>query len=182
MEENKEEISPKQTIEEKVQQDIGIVNVKKSLEPYKRSITHWRMVRGLRSILKSLAKGGSIQSACKAASICPSTLWKWRRENPRIEKLICGVLDARNQTMEDAHYKSGIEGNVTAQMNWLYNRASDRWTDRRAVPQQINLTKVTSNKISVGEIDEAIIATVRGNLESLRKYGIIDATSVEDKH
>jgi transposase-like protein len=89
----------------------------------------------LRAILKSFKQGASIQAACKAAAIDTSTLWKWRKANERLDELIRNTIDSRIQVVEDALFKKALEGNTTAMIFFLTNRAPERWADRRALVQ-----------------------------------------------
>ena len=41
-------------------------------------------------------------------------------------------MDA-NECVEDALFAAAVGGNVTAQQVWLYNRAPERWKDRRNI-------------------------------------------------
>ena len=106
--------------------------------------TFWRRVKRLKKIFKSLKAGNSISAACKAADVDVSTLWGWRKDNPTLDAKIFKVIDGRVQMVEDALFKTAIEGNVTAQLAFLFNRADDRWRDKRAVPNQSQSTTVVS--------------------------------------
>ena len=84
----------------------------------------------IKTVLESLSKGTSFVKACKAADINQATFWRWRRQSKKLNQQVLQVLDSRTQTVEDALYKAAVEGNVTAQIFWLKNRAPDRWRDR----------------------------------------------------
>jgi len=83
-----------------------------------------------KAALESLAKGSSINQACKAAQIDKTTLWRWRKKSKKFNDKVLTILDSRTQTVEDALYKAAIDGDVKAQIFWLKNRGYDRWRDR----------------------------------------------------
>lgn len=164
--------------------DGNIIKEKKAFTPTDIRI-FWSRVKKLKIILKTLKEGNSMMGACKAANIGIGTFWRWRNKpyaHSNFNDLIFKILDARNMMMEDAHYKAGMDGNVTAQMNWLYNRVGERWQDKRAVAQTNQNLNLTQNKISIEAIDESTIRRVAGNIGSLRKYGIIDAEVSTAEH
>lgn len=81
----------------------------------------------LKAVFESLMKGASITRACQAAGLDFSGLWRIRKKYPEVEEAIEFVLESRIAIVEDALYKRAVEGNVTAQIFWLCNRAPDRW-------------------------------------------------------
>ena len=62
----------------------------------------------LRAIAKSLTKGSGIGAACEAAGMSRFTLLKWRKEDPKINKLIENHLENQIGTVEDALLKSAV--------------------------------------------------------------------------
>ena len=102
----------------------------------------------LKAIFKSLKGGTSISQACKAASVDVSTLWEWRRANERLDEKIHRIIESRIQMVEDALFKSAVDGNVTAQLAFLFNRDPKRWADKRAL---VNNTIINQNKLSLKE-------------------------------
>jgi len=62
----------------------------------------------LKAIAKSLTSGSGIGAACKAAGIGRNTLLKWRKEDPKINKLIESHLENQIGTVEDALLKSAV--------------------------------------------------------------------------
>lgn len=83
--------------------------------------------------LELVAKGYGRSKACQKVGITRQT---FGRHYDKSEKFRNAVLDAEeeaNDVVEMALYKTAIDGNVTAQQVWLYNRASDRWADKRNV-------------------------------------------------
>ena len=82
------------------------------------------------TFLKSLEKGTSISNACNAADINRVTAWRWRNGSKKFNEKVLVILDSRTQIIEDALFKAGLKGNVTALIFWLKNRSRDRWRDR----------------------------------------------------
>ena len=74
------------------------------------------------------------------------SLWEWRKVNERLDEKVHSIIDSRTQMVEDALYKSALDGNVTAQLAFLFNRAPKRWADKRAL---INNTIVNQNKVGI---------------------------------
>ena len=62
----------------------------------------------LKAISKSLKKGSGIGAACEAAGMSRFTLLKWRKEDPKINRLIETHLDGQIGTVEDALLKSAV--------------------------------------------------------------------------
>jgi len=83
----------------------------------------------IKIFLESLQKGVSISQACESADLNRTTLWLWRKKDKKLDEEILAILDSRTQVIEDALYKSAINGNITAQIFWLKNRAPKRWRD-----------------------------------------------------
>jgi transposase-like protein len=97
----------------------------------------------LRAIFKSLMAGVSIAQACKAANIDASTLWRWRKINTRVDNMVSSIIESRIQMVEDAQFKTAIEGNPTAQIFYLCNRAPDRWKRHDAlIDQSQHITQI----------------------------------------
>ncbi|MBA7565029.1 hypothetical protein ES695_14985 [Candidatus Atribacteria bacterium 1244-E10-H5-B2] len=83
-----------------------------------------------KAFLKSLEGGVSISDACTAANVGRTAIWNWRQESKRFDNKVNAIIDSRNQSMEDALFSSGLNGNVAAQIFWLKNRYRKRWKDR----------------------------------------------------
>jgi len=81
----------------------------------------------LQAVLENLMRGASLTKACKLGGLDFSGLWRIRKKYPEVEEAIQYALESRIAIVEDALYKKAVEGNVTAQIFWLCNRAPDRW-------------------------------------------------------
>lgn len=95
----------------------------------------WRVIK---AILKSLKAGASVNAACQAAKVSVPTLWAWRKANKRLDVLVKTIYDSRIAIVEDALYKLALEGNPTAQIFFLKNRAVDRWRDKQEIDHNGN--------------------------------------------
>ena len=84
-------------------------------------------------VVDSLSKGASIVSACRAARVDRGAFYDWKNKTPENTKKVNDVLDQRSQVVEDALYKAAMGGNITAQIFFLKNRASARWSDTQDV-------------------------------------------------
>ena len=62
--------------------------------------------------------------------ICVSTVYDWMNKNPEIAAAIKKGRDKSIDMVENALFKSAINGNVTAMIFYLKNRAPERYKDR----------------------------------------------------
>ena len=95
------------------------------------------------AVCRSIGKGSSYLVACRAAGITEMTLWRWRDTDKKFDHLIQKLWDSRVKFVEDAHYKSALEGSVRAQQNFLNNRDNHRW---KKTP---DVTIIQQNSVSV---------------------------------
>lgn len=91
------------------------------------------------AFLTSLERGSSISESCEAANVSRATIWRWRKRSKGFNNKTLSIIDSRTQSVEDALYASALKGNVTAQIFWLKNRASDRWKDVKEVAGSLEL-------------------------------------------
>ena len=94
----------------------------------------------IEAILRSLSQGSSIIKACKAVDINVATFWRWRQDDEKLNKEVESIIASRTQIVEDVLYMAAIKGNITAQIFWQKNRASDRWADKYDHSGKIDLT------------------------------------------
>ena len=78
-------------------------------------------------VLKSLEKGSSITKACESADLTRHVFYEWKNQSVENQKRFDEIIDSRTLVVEDSLFKSAMEGNVTAQIFWLVNRAPYRW-------------------------------------------------------
>ena len=90
--------------------------------------------------------------------ICRTTLWAWRGKHPELEKVIRAGKEVADYQMENALYKSGIEGNVTAQIFWLKYRRPDKWN--KPAPVAETGTSVEVQKQKLEELRQLLMMSV----------------------
>lgn len=93
--------------------------------------------------------------------------WSPRKTNqmmvrPEIRELVEVVQDCKDESIERAFFRTGLSGNVTAQLAWLYNRKPHMWKDTKRVVVQ------RDEKISV----EVIHSVKQSALELIREAGV----------
>ena len=99
----------------------------------------YKKSRKLKLIRKYIKDGSGLWNACKSSGVDPSTLWGWRQRSKRVENYINTLLDGRVQLVEDALYKTALEGNTTAQIFFLTNRNKLRWQHKDRQDTNINI-------------------------------------------
>lgn len=67
-----------------------------------------------------------------------TTLKEWRQKQPTIETFLKRGKEVVDFEVENALYKSAMEGNVTAQIFWLKNRRKDKWREKQDVSIEKN--------------------------------------------
>jgi len=80
-----------------------------------------------KTICESLKQGAGIYQSCSKAGLSAMSFWRWRQENPKFDKFVERLLAGRTQLVIDALYKKALEGNPTAMIFWLKNKAG--WRD-----------------------------------------------------
>lgn len=88
----------------------------------------------LKPILKGLRQGQPIYALCRKVGIDPVTFWYWRQDNPRLDDVVEKIRTSRVQMVEDALFKTALEGNVAAQCFFLKNRGKN-WRDTALIDQ-----------------------------------------------
>jgi len=83
-----------------------------------------------RVIIESLKNGSTRTAACQKAKMERITFYRWLNASKKFRKRVEEALLSQVGVVEDALYKSAVEGNVTAQKFFLYNRASGKWKDK----------------------------------------------------
>ncbi|MCK4446970.1 MAG: helix-turn-helix domain-containing protein [Candidatus Marinimicrobia bacterium] len=112
-----------------------------------KNLTNMTRNRQKEAFLESLRGGVSISDACKAVNLSRDTIWRWRKKYTGFNHKIFSIIDSRTQTVEDALYANALNGNVTAQIFWLKNRASERWRDVKNIEGSLELTFANLMKI-----------------------------------
>ena len=83
-----------------------------------------------RVIIESLENGSTRTAAAKQAGIGRRTFYHWMAASKKFANRVNEALLTQVSVVEDALYKTAVEGSVAAQKFFLCNRASKRWKDR----------------------------------------------------
>ena len=81
--------------------------------------------------LKLLSKGGRRHASAYKIGVTPALICAVRKRDPEFAKDMALAERIANEHVESAMYQSALEGNVTAQQVWLYNRMPQKWKDAR---------------------------------------------------
>jgi hypothetical protein len=82
--------------------------------------------------LKSLRGGNRRVFAARQSGVSHSLICLYRNANSEFAEAEREAEDESTAVIECALHKLAREGNVTAIQVWLYNRAPDRWKDKRS--------------------------------------------------
>ena len=118
----------------------------------------------IKIIIKAIREGNLLYPALNSAGISPSTFELWRKANPRLTKLYehaRRLSDVRRvQIVEDALLKTAKDGNPTAQIFFLSNRAPDKWKRGDFVKVGVHVEQHNNNNplknLKDEELDEII--------------------------
>ena len=101
------------------------------------SITDWETVEKLQLLEEWSTQGLYIKEIAAKMGIAVSTVYDWMNKNPEIAAAIKKGRDKSIDMVENALFKSAINGNVTAMIFYLKNRAPERYKDR--VDKNVNI-------------------------------------------
>ena len=82
-----------------------------------------------KAIIENLEDGNTISTSCSNVDVSRNTFYRWLKEDPNFKQEVEIAQESRIKMVEDALYKSAIEGDHTAQIFFLCNRAKDKWQD-----------------------------------------------------
>lgn len=92
-------------------------------------------------LIEGWARDGlSQQQIADNLGIGLTTLKDYRKKSPTISAAIKKGREVSDYHVENALYKSAIEGNVTAMIFWLKNRKPNEWKDKKE-PTEIELMR-----------------------------------------
>ena len=94
------------------------------------SITDWGTVEKFQLIEEWSTQGLYIKDIAAKMGISVATVYDWMNKNPEIADAIKKGRDKSIDMVENALFKSAINGNVTAMIFYLKNRAPERYKDR----------------------------------------------------
>ena len=114
-------------------------------------ITEWEEKNNL-FLLESWARDGLTEAQIAGnMGISARTLLNWKKKSvPILLSLIRGK-EVSDYQVENALFKSAVEGNVTAQIFWLKNRRPDKWRDKQ--DSKVDLAETVRIIDSVGNGD-----------------------------
>src|SRR5712692_6464675 len=92
--------------------------------------------------LQLLRKGGRREASARACGVSPDLIYLLKKEDAEFAEEAEKAEMEANSLVENALFKAAIHGNVVACQVWLYNRAPDRWTDRRQFDHKSEVTVV----------------------------------------
>lgn len=140
-----------------------------------------------KAFLDLLRKGVRRSHACKKVGISRTTLHKHIEKYPHFrEKINDAEMDA-NELVEDSLFKAALNGNVTAQQVWLYNRDPETWRDQRR-PMVSNMLAVKEKLTAVlGKIEAADnletamlgVKEAKEYMDQLTKFGLATSNNNE---
>ena len=110
------------------------------------SITDWETVEKLQLLEEWSTQGLYIKDIAAKMGISVTTVYDWMNKNPKIAAAIKKGRDKSIDMVENALFKSAINGNVTAMIFYLKNRAPERYKDR--VDNNIN-TDIKDIKLKI---------------------------------
>ena len=110
------------------------------------SIIDWGTVENLQLLEEWSTQGLYIKDIAAKMGISVSTVYDWMNKNPEIAAAIKKGRDKSIDMVENALFKSAINGNVTAMIFYLKNRAPERYKDR--VDNNIN-TDIKDIKLKI---------------------------------
>jgi len=79
------------------------------------------------AILRSIISGTSISTACEGADISRETFYTWQRTDERFKTALESSKDARINYIEDASFKTALDGNATMQIFLLCNLKPEKY-------------------------------------------------------
>lgn len=94
------------------------------------SIIDWGTVEKLQLLEEWSTQGLYIKDIAAKMGVSVSTAYDWMNKNPEIAAAIKKGRDKSIDMVENALFKSAINGNVTAMIFYLKNRAPERYKDR----------------------------------------------------
>ena len=103
-------------------------------------------------LLESWARDGLTEAQiAENIGISARTLLNWKKKSVPIFLALKKGKEVSDYQVENALFRSAIEGNVTAQIFWLKNRRPDKWRDKQ--DSKIDLTEAVRIIDSVGDGD-----------------------------
>lgn len=103
-------------------------------------------------LLESWARDGLTEAQIAGnMGISARTLLNWRKKSVPIFLALKRGKEVSDYEVENALFKSALEGNVTAMIFWLKNRRPDKWRDRQDA--KVDLAETVRIVDSIGDSD-----------------------------
>lgn len=99
----------------------------------KGKFEYWLTDPGLRRVKGWATDGLTLEQVAENMGISLSTLCEWRNRYPEISEALKEGKDDVDRQVENALFRSALEGNTTAQIFWLKNRKRLEWRDKQEI-------------------------------------------------
>ena len=103
----------------------------------------YRKAEKIKIVIREIKSGKKLYSAVDKAEIGLSIWYLWEKKIPRLKKLRKGAERVRDgervQMVENSLFTQAIKGNMTAIIFFLTNQVPERWKDRRALINNVNV-------------------------------------------
>lgn len=107
-------------------------------------------------LLEGWARDGlTDEQIAKNMGISVKTLYDWKNKYSKICNALKRGKEVADYEVENALFKTALEGNTTAQIFWLKNRRPDKWRDK---------LKEDSNAEALEKLD-SILAEIKEDAE-----------------
>ena len=107
-------------------------------------------------LLEGWARDGlTDEQIAKNMSISVKTLYDWKKRYSKICNTLKRGKEVADYEVENALFKTALQGNTTAQIFWLKNRRPDKWRDK---------LKEDSNAEALEKLD-SILAEIKEDAE-----------------
>ena len=96
-------------------------------------------------LLEGWARDGlSLEQIAKNIGINECTIYDWKKKEVKISEALKKGKEVVDFEVENALYKSAMEGNVTAQIYWLKCRKKEKWGEKE-VPNNNEVNERITN-------------------------------------
>lgn len=116
----------------------------------KAAMEDWEQENSL-FLLESWARDGLTEvQIAENMGISARTLLNWKKRSIPIFLALKKGKEVSDYQVENALFRSALEGNVTAQIFWLKNRKPDKWRDKQEQKVNLEAVKIVD---SIGDSD-----------------------------
>lgn len=91
----------------------------------------WLTDEGLTLISGWARAGLSNKQIAQNIGISEKVFYEWQNKHTQFREALKKAKEVADYEVENALYKSALEGNTTAQIFWLKNRMPDKWRDKQ---------------------------------------------------